>query len=157
MTPEQADSLRAILLEQRVAALGTLHDAQPFVSMVPFALVGHGAALVIHVSQLAAHTRDMLLHPQVSVLVMAPPGPGTLPQALPRVTLQGEAEQLAEDEPLYAAARAAYLARFPDSEPMFGFGDFSLFLIRPSSLRLVGGFAQARTLAPEDLVAALNP
>jgi putative heme iron utilization protein len=157
MTPEQADSLRAILLEQRVAALGTLHDAQPFVSMVPFALVHEGAALVIHVSQLAAHTRDMLLHPQVSVLVMAPPAPDTLPQALPRVTIQGEAEQLEEeDEPLYVAARAAYLARFPDSEPIFGFGDFSLFLIRPSSLRLVGGFAQARTLAPEDLVAALK-
>lgn len=157
MTPDQAASLRAILLQQPVAALGTLHDAQPFVSMVPFALVGDGAALVIHVSQLAAHTRDMLLHPQVSVLVMAPPGPDTLPQALPRVTIQGEAEQLDEDAPLHAAARAAYLARFPDSEPMFGFGDFSLFVIRPSSLRLVGGFAQARTLAPEDLVAALTP
>lgn len=155
MTPEQADSLRAILLTQRVAALGTLHDAQPFVSMVPYALVDGGAGFVIHVSQLAAHTRDMQLHPRVSMLVMAPPAAETPPQALPRVTIQGEAEQLAEDDALYPAARAAYLERFADSAPMFGFGDFSLFVIRPVSLRLVGGFAQARTLGPDDLVAAL--
>lgn len=156
MTPDHAASLRQILLEQRVAALGTLHDAQPFVSMVPFAPLEHGAAFVIHVSQLAAHTRDMQRHPQVSLLVMAPMAPEALPQALPRVTIQGEAQELSEDEALHPAARAAYLARFPDSEPMFGFGDFALFLIRPSSLRLVAGFAQARTLAPEDLIAALR-
>jgi putative heme iron utilization protein len=87
---------------------------------------------------------------------MAPATPDAMPQALPRVTVQGEAQELTDDAPLYAAARAAYLARFPDSEPMFGFGDFSLFVIRPASLRLVGGFAQAKTLAPEDLVAALS-
>jgi putative heme iron utilization protein len=156
MKPEHAESLRSIVLNQRVGALGTLHDAQPFVSMVPFALIEAGAGLVIHVSRLAAHTRDMLLHPQVSLLVMAPATADTLPQALPRVTLQGEAQALDEDDPLYPSARSAYLARFPESEPMFGFGDFSLFVIRPASLRLVAGFAQVRTLAPEDLVAALR-
>lgn len=155
MKPEHAQSLRAIV-QQPVAALGTLHDAQPFVSMVPFAIVEAGAGLVIHVSRLAAHTRDMLLHPQVSLLVMAAPGPDTLPQALPRVSIQGEAHELVDDNPLLETARSAYLTRFPESEPMFGFGDFSLFLIRPSSLRLVAGFAQAKTLAPEDLIEALR-
>jgi putative heme iron utilization protein len=156
MQPSHAESLRTIFSGQTVAALGTLHDAQPFVSMVPIALIEHGGGIVIHVSRLAAHTRDMLLHPQVSLLVMAPATPDAMPQALPRVTIQGEAQELTDDAPLYASARAAYLARFPDSEPMFGFGDFSLFVIRPASLRLVGGFAQAKTLAPEDLLAALS-
>ncbi len=156
MKPEHAASLRSIVLGQRVAALGTLHDAQPFVSMVPFALVDDGAGLVVHVSRLAGHTRDMLLHPQVSLLVMAPATEDVPPQALPRVTVQGEAQALDDGDALYPAARAAYLARFPESEPMFGFGDFSLFVIRPASLRLVAGFAQARTLAPEDLIAAVR-
>ena len=45
--------------------------------------------------------------------------------------------------------------RFPDTEPMFGFGDFSLFLIAPEAGRLVGGFAQARSLRGEEVLEAL--
>ena len=54
--------------------------------------------------------------------------------------------RLAQAEADYAAARGAYLARFPDSEPMFGFGDFSLFLVEPSAVRGVAGFGQAWSL-----------
>jgi hypothetical protein len=31
---------------------------------------------------------------------------------------------------------------------MFGFADFSLFVIRPTSVRFVGGFAQAASFSP---------
>ena len=58
-----------------------------------------------------------------------------------------EARRCPAQEAGYAAARGAYLARFPDSEPMFGFGDFSLFLIEPSSVRGVAGFGQAWSLS----------
>lgn len=155
MKPHQAVVLRDLLLNQRVAALGTLHDGAPFVSMVPFALRRPAPELVIHVSRLASHTRDLLAAPVVSLLITAPLTAEVLPQALARVTIQGEARQCDTEDAGHAEARAAYLERFPDSEPMFGFADFSLFLIRPLSLRLVAGFAQARTLAPEDLALAL--
>jgi putative heme iron utilization protein len=105
---------------------------------------------------LAGHTRDMQLDPRVAVLVTAPLEGLASPQALPRVSLQGEAAPCPAAHADHAAARAACLARFADAAPMFGFADFSLWLIRPRTLRLVGGFAQARTLAAEDLVAALN-
>jgi hypothetical protein len=39
---------------------------------------------------------------------------------------------------------------------MFEMPDFSLFAIRPTSIRLVAGFAQAATLTPEALAAALT-
>ena len=39
--------------------------------------------------------------------------------------------------------------RFADSEPMYSFGDFSLFLITVMSARLVGGFAQLHGTALE--------
>jgi hypothetical protein len=42
------------------------------------------------------------------------------------------------------------------SSDLFDFGDFSLFVIAPVSLRLVGGFAQARTLAPTALAEVLK-
>jgi len=93
MNPEQAQTLRSILSAQQVAALGTLHEGVPYVSMVPFALLRDGSA-VIHVSALAAHTRAMLAEPAVSLLVMAPPSAGVLPQALPRVTTRRGARRL---------------------------------------------------------------
>lgn len=143
MNAEQAAALERLLSAQEIAALGTLHNGEPFVSMVPFALLPEGRTLVVHVSRLATHTKDMQLHPGVSALVMDQRNADVPPQALARATLQGQARPCPPEDPQYASARQAYLARFPQSEPMFGFGDFSLFLLEPRSVRFVGGFAQA--------------
>lgn len=149
MDANQAQALRQLLVTQEVAALGTLHNGEPFVSMVPYALLP-GGAFVVHVSRLATHTRDMELHAAVSLLVLGERAEGTSAQALPRASVQGEARRCGADEAAHAAARAAYLARFPESEPMFGFADFSLFVITPRSVRFVGGFAQAGSMLARD-------
>src|SRR5262245_6656841 len=151
-----AAALRTLLTTQEIAALGTLHGDEPFVSMVPFALLPGGRGFVVHVSQLAAHTKDMLARPAVSLLVIAPPAPDVPAQALARVTVQGEARQCGAADPDHAAARHAYLTRFPQSEQMFGFADFSLFVIAPRTLRFVGGFAQATSLTGETLAAIMS-
>jgi putative heme iron utilization protein len=156
MKPDHAQTLRDLLRTQQVAALGTLHAGQPYVSMVPFALLPGSASFFIHVSQLAAHTKDMLAHPQVSLLVIAPPTREVMAQELARITVQGEAVQVARGTPEHAAAKESYLSRFPQSEMMFGFSDFSLFAIVPSSIRFVGGFAQATTISPETLASVLG-
>ena len=156
MPPAHAQTLRDLLSTQEVAALGTLHQGQPYVSMVPFALRPGSTDFILHVSQLAAHTKDMLAHPQVSLLVIAPPTPEVMAQELARITVQGEAVQVGGGTPEHAAAKAAYLARFPQSEMLFGFSDFSLFAIVPESIRFVGGFAQATTISPETLATVLN-
>ena len=156
MNLAHAQTLRDLLRTQQVAALGTLHQGQPYVSMVPFALRPGGTDFIIHVSQLAAHTKDMLASPQVSLLVIAPPAPEVIAQELARITVQGEAVQFAGGTPEHAAAKTAYLTRFPQSELMFGFSDFSLFAIVPESIRFVGGFAQATTISPETLAEVLS-
>jgi heme iron utilization protein len=145
----QAHEFTQLLQRQDVAALGTLHNGEAFVSMVPYALLP-GGVFVIHVSRLATHTRDMLAHPAVSLLVMDERVPEVPPQALPRVTVQGEAHPCAEDAERHAAARQAYLERFPNSQEMFGFADFSLFLIEPRAVRYVGGFGQAWSILAAD-------
>ncbi|MGZ8155028.1 MAG: HugZ family pyridoxamine 5'-phosphate oxidase [Burkholderiales bacterium] len=155
MDSAQANVLRDLLKAQQIAALGTLHEGHPFVSMVPIAPLPDGTGFAIHVSRLASHTNDMTSDPHVSLLVMATPSPDVLPQALSRVTIQGEATQCADSSPLHAEAKAAYLARFPQSEPMFSFADFSLFVIQPTAVRFVGGFAQATSLSPESLARIL--
>ena len=150
-----ANTLRTLLETQPIASLGTLHKGEPYVSMVPFALLP-GGVFIIHVSTLAAHTKDMLESPRVSLLVIAPLEADASPQALARVTIQADAERLDDAMPEHAEARAAYLERFPQSAQTFELSDFSLFAIRPRSLRLVGGFAQAKTLTPEGFARALS-
>lgn len=143
MNNPRADFLRSLLSDQTVAALATLHNGRPAVSMVPFALAPESHSLVIHVSQLATHTRDMEVSSDVALLVTAAQLPDIPPQALPRLSITGTARRCPPEAAGYGAARGAYLARFPDSEPMFGFGDFSLFVVEPSAVRGVAGFGQA--------------
>jgi len=156
MNSTQERSLRDLLQTQQIAALGTLHNDQPYVSMAPFAILPSGDAFVIHVSQLASHTKDMMVNQQVSLLIVAPPIPQLAAQATSRVTIQGLALPCAESTPGYSEAKTAYLSRFPQSADMFAFADFSLFVIRPSSARYVAGFAQATTLTPEVLAETLS-
>jgi heme iron utilization protein len=156
MNPAQATALRDILQTQQIAALGTLHKGEPFVSMVPYAILPDGNGFVIHVSQLATHTKDMLLSPGVSLLIVALPTSEVPAQATARVTIQGQAKPCADSTQGHAEARAAYLSRFPQTAEIFSFADFSLFVIQPSSVRFVGGFARATTLAPEVLANILS-
>jgi putative heme iron utilization protein len=148
--------LRELVMGRKVAALGTLHGGAPYVSMVPFAVFEDGSGFVIHVSELSAHTQDMLADPRVSLLITEPESAEKLPQELARVTLLGEARRIDEEAADHALAKARYLRRFPESEPMFNFGDFSLFAIQASEIRWIGGFAGAQSLSPEDFAAALR-
>jgi putative heme iron utilization protein len=93
---------------------------------------------------------------RVSLLVMEPERPDKMSQALARVTIQGEAREVAVEHPEHGPAREAYLGRFPDAAGMFELADFGLFRIEVRSARLVGGFAQAVTLSPEGFAAALS-
>lgn len=155
MDPDDARALRQLLATRPVAALGTLHQGEPAVSMVPYVLpMGHTAP-IIHVSALAPHTRDLQQHPRVSLLVMAELADGVAPQALPRVALQADAQVLVRGSAEHAAARAAYLARFPDAAVTFGLGDFSLVVLQPVSARLVAGFGRAHAMVGPGLAAWL--
>lgn len=151
-----AVKLRQLVTSRTTASLGTLHSGAPYVSMVPFALFADGAAFVIHVSGLAAHTNDMLADPRVSLLITESEQAGVPPQAIPRATVQGHAQQLSIEAPAYELAKATYLARFPDAAPMFDLGDFSLFTITPSTIRWVAGFGQALSLTPESFAKAVR-
>ena len=156
MSPEHAAQLAALVRGRSVAALGTLHGGAPFVSMVPFALLPDGSAFVVHVSRLAAHTKDMAADARVSLLVMQPEGGGTAPQALARVSVQGEAAEIGKGSEAERACREAYLARFPEAAPLTEFGDFSFFVIRPAQARFVAGFAQAMSVTGETLAGVLR-
>ena len=156
MEPTPETMLEA-LLASPIAALGTLHEGAPFVSMVPVVPAPGGSGFLIHVSRLAQHTRDLVADARMSLLFTAPLTEDQDPLALPRVTLQGAAEAIAADSGEYEQAAEAYLARFPQAEMTLGLGDFSFFRLRPATGRLVLGFGRALSLDAAQIQAALSP
>ena len=156
MDPTESLPLKSLLERQPVAALATLHRGRPSVSMVPFALLPQGAGVVIHVSGLATHTQDMLASPEVGLMVMESPAEVESVLALPRASLQGVARQCFPDSAPYDQARAAYLAKLPESEELFSFTDFSLFVIELHSIRYVAGFGKAFSFIPEQFAALMG-
>jgi len=149
--------LRELVRDRGTAALATLHDGLPFASMVPIALAqtSAGLRLVTHVSRLAAHTRDMLIAPEVCLLLTAPES-AAIPQALPRVSIPAIAEFIPPEHAEHAVLKAAYLAKHPQAADLFQLGDFSIVAFTPLSARFVAGFGSAHTLKPEALAALVE-
>lgn len=155
--PRLYQSLHQLLHHTRVASLGTLgDDGAPMVSMVPFAIASPLSALVLHVSALAAHTGNMARHDAVSLLVMQPEVATEPVHALPRVTLLGHAETVLGDDTRRHAARVAYLARFPEAEPMTQLGDFQWVLVHVEQARQVAGFGAARSVGAAELLQVIR-
>ena len=144
--------LRTLLQLHRVASLGTIgDDGAPFVSMVPFALEPSLGCFVIHVSDLAGHTGNLLARPTVSLMVMESETVGEPVHTLPRVTFEGVAAVLEPNSAGWRNCRACYLRRFPEAELMASLPDFRFFSIEVKSARQVAGFASARSIDGEEL------
>jgi heme iron utilization protein len=156
MDSSAMNALKSLLVKQPVAALATLHQDEPAVSMVPFALLPDGTGIVVHVSRLATHTHDMLANPRVALLVTGSPEDAPTPLALPRVSFRGQARPCEPGSSEYPQARTAYLTKLPEAEELFSFPDFSLFVIKPASARYVAGFGRAMSLTAESVQAVLG-
>jgi len=154
---ESAAEAAGLVRRCKVAALGTVRGGAPSVSMVPYAIVDSPFAFVVLVSALAAHTKDLHASGVVGLMVMEPESGAQPVHALPRVSIQGKAEPIVQDDPRYAAVRAAYSARFPDMTNLFYLRDFIFFSIVPTEVRVVTGFAQAASISAEALERALQP
>ena len=154
MKQESARSAAALVRRCRVAALATLRNGAPSASMVPYALTLDPFAVIVLVSELAAHTAEMRADPRVALLI-AEPESDAQPHELARVSIQGTAASLSRDDARSAPARAAYLARFSNMSGLFDLGDFHLFAIAPATVRVVAGFARASSIAPALLAQCL--
>jgi len=160
MDPDVSRLLGDVIRGQSVAALATLHDGEPFASMIPYATWTDGRGerlrLVTHVSRLSAHTRDMLESPRVCLLIMAAhdAAADTPPQALPRVSIPAMATFVDPRHPDHEPLARAYLARFPQAADWFQLGDFSIVAFEPEPARFVAGFARALNVSVAQLAAA---
>ena len=142
----------ALVRAQRWASLATLDAGEPLAAMVAYAVEPGGRALLFHVSQLAQHTRNLIEHARCSLAISEPDTLEGDPQRLQRVMLAGAATVLERSDERYLGAAEAYLARFPDAQMRFEFGDFLLFRFTPETARFVGGFARAARLSWAEMV-----
>ncbi len=101
--------LARLMKTQQVAALGTMHDGYPEVSMVTYLPAPDFSRVYIHISGLARHTKNIQKQPAVGVMICEGNGQGKDPQTLACLSLQGEARVLDLSEPEYARIKAGYL------------------------------------------------
>ncbi|HEX5689725.1 MAG TPA: pyridoxamine 5'-phosphate oxidase family protein [Roseiflexaceae bacterium] len=149
MITEELANVAALIRGQRQAALATLRDNTPFVSMVAYAPEPDFGGFLLHLSRLAAHTNQLLANPASSLLICEGDDGRDDVQTLARITLAGTTTPLSEAE--RAAGRALYLARLPAAAQLFELPDFVLFRFVPNEARYVGGFARAFSLTAERL------
>jgi hypothetical protein len=153
MTPQDRHEAIQLINAQRQAVLAVIENDEPFTAMVSYAtedvVMAHGKqlSLLIHLSNLSAHKRQLLSHPRCSLLICKPDTGAGEVLALPRVSLQCRAERIDKNEPEYEAAKQTYLAKLSTSALMFSLPDFDLIRLIPTSGRYVAGFGRAFTLS----------
>lgn len=148
--PDFHHFLASLIRSQRIAALGTLRDGVPFVSMVPYAEAADLSAFYLHLSRLAVHTQAIRSDPHVGLMIAQPDTGSSDPQTLARVSIQGEAVVVAKDSADFSVIKVLYLAKFPAAELNFGLGDFDLYRITPHTGRYVADLGKIYDLKEED-------
>jgi len=151
MDAELLHVIHRLLSSARLAALGTLREGAPFVSLTTTAPSDDFSTFWLHLSRLAFHTRHIEDDSRVSLMIWEDAAADRNPQSLARISLAGEATRIGADTEGYEAGRAAFLKRNPDSEPFFSLGDFALYRVTIGYGRLVGGFGAIHTISPAHL------
>lgn len=151
-----AEEARTIVASARTASLATLGaDGAPWASLVGYG-VQAGGELVLLVSTLAEHGRNLARDPRASVSIAAPVREGDDPLDAGRVTLSGCVER--PQGPAADAALAAHCDAYPAARAYAQFGDFALYVLRPERVRWVGGFGRMDSASGSDYaVAAPDP
>ena len=114
----------------------------PFGSVAPFCLDEHGQ-IVILISELAQHTKNLKADPRCSLLVM---GEGEDVQSAARLTVVGDAEPVPAADIEAIACR--YYRYFPQSLDFHRIHDFSCWRIKPVKYRYIGGFGRIHWAEP---------
>ncbi len=146
--------LNKLLHKERIAHLGTLRGGAPMASMTLFIPESDFSAFYVHVSRLAWHTQDMLQDPRIALSIAEKDDGRPDPFTLMRVTIRGEAAEIANDDPIVADLKIAWLSRFQEQAVNFELADFSFWRIAPRDARFVAGFGRIHNLSAAELVGA---
>jgi putative heme iron utilization protein len=119
-------------------------EGYPFGSLTPF-VASHEGRLVILISVLAQHTRNVRTDPRLCLTVYDPAEKDKL--ASSRVSIMGDGAPVPESERELLAER--YFAFFPRSRKHERNADFQFYWIEPYRVRFVAGFGRIHWLPKE--------
>lgn len=144
-----ASEARRLLRAHRYGALSTLSKklgGYPFGSITPY-LTDHDGSLLILISALAEHSKNIQHDPRVSLITHNQRDPQIQMQG--RVTVIGNAQRI--PDPSQQIAR--YLRHFPEAADLLNL-DFSFYRIQPLALRYIGGVGRIHWLSLDNYLAA---
>jgi len=149
MEPEELSLVKNLLSDCRVLSLGVLVDGKPHVGLLPFVAATDYRSALIHASQLARHSRGLQPGSPFNVLIHANDEQQNDALQVPRVTISGTVQLVAQADADFESSRQAFTDRFPSSAQTFRLGDFNLYRLQFDWGRLVSGFARTITLSPD--------
>ena len=149
MEPEELGLVKNLLSDCRVLSLGVLIDGKPHVGLLPFVTATDYRSALIHASQLARHSRGLQPGSPFSALIHASDEQQIDALQVPRVTISGTVQLVAQADADFDSSRQAFIDRFPSSAQTFQLGDFNLYRLHFEWGRLVSGFARAISLSPD--------
>ena len=157
--PRQTPPLAEILAEahsfhrmfQSVLMATASGDGRPHASYAPY-IEGEEGCFHVFLSELAAHTRNLMQDPRVSLLFIEEESEMKQVFARKRVTYEGVAEEMTRDDPRFAGLLDKMAERHgPIVGMLRSLRDFHLFRITPERAIYVRGFGEAFTLEGSDL------
>lgn len=144
MTEDREKPLN-LLESSREGAIATIgEDGRPFASAAGFLYEKSAARfgkIYFLLSGLARHTKNLLKHPDASLLVMEETDAPVHEKK--RATAQGRVRRVEASEK-WEALKSNYLKVFPRAEIFFTLPDFRFYEMEISEIHWIGGFGQAK-------------
>lgn len=148
---EESDAEQAVALlkkgESGVLATITVIDAEdgqpridrPYVSSTPFVINKKGE-LIIFISDLAVHTKNLNKNSNASIIVNRPDKTGDYFNGS-RVTVNGKCLKVTDEKEI-EACRKIYMGQYKAAEDWADFGDFNYYKLDPVEVYFIGGFGE---------------
>lgn len=137
------DAISRLLQQCASVQLATLNtDGAPEISYAPY--IRYEGCFYLFISRLARHTTNLLCTPQVSLLLIQDEADAKNIFARQRLSLQGQAQELASDDMLHREILDKFEQRHGKTVALLRtLPDFLLFRIQLSRATFVQGFGQA--------------
>ncbi len=147
---EEATIARKLLRSMDCGVLSTMSVAMPgfpFGSVTPY-VTTHDGHVVVLVSDIAQHTKNMQADDKVCMTVMDNADGNKQEQG--RATIIGRARPVPGDKEEEVSSR--YFAFFPEARHYSQAHDFTYFWVEPKKIRYIGGFGKIFWIEKEDWV-----
>ena len=148
---DKANALQELLASQQTLLLSTVSvSGLPDLSYAPF-VRDQAGCFYIFVSELAAHTANLLANPKASAMLIRPESESSNLFARERAVFICKPREIGRNEQLYSTQLKAMQAQFGEIVNLLrSLSDFHLFALCPESGRYVAGFGQAYTINVTD-------